>query len=156
VATRAARIISSDGVRDAALDGAMRDARAERYAAALAAVRAHPQWAGARLLEAALNRALFEDEAAAAVLAAMPVPPAPAADDLAARFERLRQDPDKEDKALWDEFAESPDRLLQMADRFVQWGLYRDALTLLAPEVSWISSGRRVPVGASCLAVGRA
>ena len=46
-----------------------------------------------------------------------------------ARFERVRQG--TADPALWDLLAANPERLLEMADLYIQWGLLRDALVLV-------------------------
>jgi tetratricopeptide (TPR) repeat protein len=77
-------------------------------------------------MEAALLRAAFDDEGAAAVLVRIGTP---GAGDLMARYERVRQG--TADPALWDLLAANPERLLEMADLYIQWGLLRDAMVLL-------------------------
>jgi tetratricopeptide (TPR) repeat protein len=107
-------------------DPAMGLARAGDYAAAAKAVSARTDMPHALAMEAALLRAAFDETAAAAVLARMG---SPAAGDLMARFERVRQG--TADPALWDLLAANPERLLEMADLYIQWGLLRDALVLV-------------------------
>ena len=51
------------------------------------------------------------------------------AGDLMARFERVRQG--TPDPALWDLLAANPERLLELADLYIQWNLTRDAMVLL-------------------------
>jgi tetratricopeptide (TPR) repeat protein len=77
-------------------------------------------------IEAALLRAAFDDAGAAAALARMG---APGAGDLMGRYERVRQG--TPDPALWDLLAANPERLLEMADLYIQWGLIRDAMVLV-------------------------
>uniref|UniRef100_Q02B52 Tetratricopeptide TPR_2 repeat protein n=1 Tax=Solibacter usitatus (strain Ellin6076) TaxID=234267 RepID=Q02B52_SOLUE len=105
-------------------DAAMERARAGDYEAALTI--AKPPSAA---LEAALLRASDDDGGAAAALARIG---APAPEDLMARFERARQG--TADPALWGALAAAPDRTLEMADLYLQWGLTRDALELLAHD----------------------
>lgn len=107
-------------------DPALRSARAGDFAAAAAAVRTQPSLMNALALEAALLRAAFDETAATDVLARIGTP---AAGDLVARFERVRQG--TPDPQLWDILAANPDRLLEMADTYIQWGLVRDAMVLL-------------------------
>ena len=104
----------------------MERARAGDYAAAVKAVRTRAGMPHAQALEAALLRAAFDDAAAAAVLARMGPP---AAGDLMARYERVRQG--TPDPALWDVLAANPDGFLELADLYIQWGLLRDALALV-------------------------
>jgi tetratricopeptide (TPR) repeat protein len=107
-------------------DSAMDSARAGDYQAAVQAVRARPGMPNAQAVEAALLRAAFDDEGAARVLAGMGTP---GAGDLMARYERVRQGIG--DPALWDLLAANPERLLEMADLYIQWGLLRDAMLLV-------------------------
>ncbi|MCX6628814.1 MAG: tetratricopeptide repeat protein, partial [Candidatus Solibacter sp.] len=107
-------------------DAGMERARAGDYAAAAKAVRTRANMPHALPMEAALLRAAFDDAGAAAVLARMG---APAAGDLMARYERVRQG--TTDPALWDLLAANPERVLEMADLYIQWNLLRDALALL-------------------------
>jgi tetratricopeptide (TPR) repeat protein len=88
--------------------------------------RARANMPHALAMDAALLRAAFDDAGAAAVLARMGTP---SAGDLMARYERVRQG--SPDPALWDLLAANPERLLEMADRYIQWGLLRDAMVLL-------------------------
>jgi tetratricopeptide (TPR) repeat protein len=108
-------------------DTAMERARAGDFEAAVKAVRARATMPHALAMEAALLRAAFDDAGAAAVLARMG---SPSAGDLVARYERVRQGTG--DPALWDLLAANPERLLEMADTYIQWGLLRDALALIA------------------------
>ena len=107
-------------------DPAMERARAGDYAAALKAVRARAGMPHLQALEAALLRAAFDDAAAAAVLSRMGPP---AAADLMGRYERVRQG--TPDPALWEVLAANPDGFLELTDRYIQWGLLRDALALV-------------------------
>ena len=107
-------------------DAAMELARTGDYAAAAKAVGAGPNMQHALALQCALLRAAFDEPAAAAVLARMG---SPAAGDLMARFERVRQG--AADPALWDLLGANPERLLELADLYIQWGLLRDALVLV-------------------------
>jgi tetratricopeptide (TPR) repeat protein len=102
------------------------NARAGDYEAAVQAVRARPGMPHALAMEAALLRAAFDDAGAAAVLARIGTP---SASDLMARYERVRQG--TEDPALWDLLAANPERLLEMADLYIQWGVLRDAMLLM-------------------------
>src|ERR1035437_2279781 len=77
-------------------------------------------------MEAALLRAAFDDAGAAAVLARIGWP---RAGDLVARYERVREG--TTDPPLWDLLAANPERLLEMADTYIQWGLLRDVLVLV-------------------------
>ncbi|MCU1236493.1 MAG: Tetratricopeptide 2 repeat protein [Candidatus Solibacter sp.] len=115
-------------------DAAMERGRAGDYDAALKGLRATPNLPNAQALEAALLRAGDHEAAAAVLLARMP---APSADDLVTRFERVRQGQD--DQALWATLEAAPDRALELADLYLQWGLTRDALELL---------GHKGPTGA--------
>ena len=90
-------------------DPAMELARAGDYEAAAKAVSARTDMPHALAVEAALLRAAFDEPAAAAVLARMG---SPAAGDLMARFERVRQG--TADPALWDLLAANPERLLEI------------------------------------------
>jgi tetratricopeptide (TPR) repeat protein len=105
-------------------DRGMERARAGDYPAAIQALTA-----GANMpaIEAALRRAAFDDAGAAGVLARMGPP---SGGDLMGRYERVRQG--TADPALWDLLAANPERLLEMADLYIQWGLVRDALLLVA------------------------
>jgi tetratricopeptide (TPR) repeat protein len=118
---------------------AMHSAMTGDYLAAAQAVRARPDMPHALALEAALWREAFDDAGAARVLARMGTP---GAGDLMARYERVRQGTG--DPALWDLLAANPERLLGMADLYIQWGLLRDALVLMthryAHPVSALSS----------------
>jgi tetratricopeptide (TPR) repeat protein len=105
---------------------AMEWGRAGDFEAALKGLRASPGTPNAPLLEAALLRAADDDAGAAAVLAKLP---APADNDLIGRFERLRQG--NTDVSLWAALEAAPDRALEIADLYLQWGLARDALELL-------------------------
>jgi tetratricopeptide (TPR) repeat protein len=107
-------------------DAGMERARAGDYEAAVKAVRARANMPHAPAMEAALLRAALDDAGAAAVLARMG---SPSAGDLVARYERVRQG--TTDPALWDLLAANPERLLEMADMYIQWGLLRDALMLV-------------------------
>ncbi len=106
---------------------AMERARSGDYAGALQDLHASPNVPNSAVLEAALLRASDDDATAAAVLARLGSP-APA--DWMARFERTRQG--FADPALWEALAAAPDRAIEMADGYLQWGLTRDALELLA------------------------
>jgi hypothetical protein len=108
-------------------DAMMERGRAGDYEAALKGLRTKANLPNAAPLEAALLRASDDDAGAAAVLARMG---SPAVADLVARFERVRQG--NADTALWEALAAAPDRALEMADLYLQWGLTRDALELLA------------------------
>ncbi len=108
------------------IDTAMELARAGEYGAAAKAVGARTDMPHALAVEAALLRAAFDEPAAAAVLARMG---SPAAGDLIGRFERVRQG--TPDPALWDLLGANPERLLELADLYIQWGLLRDALVLV-------------------------
>jgi tetratricopeptide (TPR) repeat protein len=107
-------------------DSDMAKARAGDYEAAVQAVRARPNMPHELAIEAALLRAAFDDAGAAAVLARVGTP---SAGDLMARYERVRQG--TADPALWDLLAANPERLLEMADLYIQWGLLRDAMLLM-------------------------
>ena len=50
-----------------------------------------------------------------------------------ARYERVRQG--TADPALWDLLAANPERLLELADLYIQWGLLRDAHGAAHPQV---------------------
>ena len=104
----------------------MESALSGDYLAAVQAVRAHPEMPHALALEAALLRAAFDEAGAAGVLARIGTP---SAGDLMARYERVRQGTG--DPALWDLMAANPERLLEMADLYIQWGLLRDAMVLM-------------------------
>jgi len=113
-----------------AADPAMELAFAGDFAGALEALRKRgnrPQLA----LEAALLRAAFDEPAGAEILARIGTPPA---GDLMARFERVRQG--APDPALWDLLAANPERLLELADIYIQWNLTRDAMVLLTHKYS--------------------
>ncbi len=118
--------IAAAKLMPAPADPAMERARAGDYAAAVKAVRARAGMPHAQALEAALLRAAFDDAAAAAVLSRMGPP---AAADLMARYERVRQG--TPDPALWDLLAANPDGFLELTDLYIQWGLLRDALALV-------------------------
>ena len=107
-------------------DSGRQRARAGDFEAAVQALRADAGMPHALAMEAALLRAAFDDEGAAAVLARIGTP---GAGDLMARYERVRQG--TADPALWDLLAANPERLLEMADLYIQWGLLRDAMVLL-------------------------
>jgi tetratricopeptide (TPR) repeat protein len=109
-----------------AADPTMELARAGDYAGAAKAVSGRTNMPHALAVEAALLRAAFDDAAAAAVLSRMGTP---AAGDLMGRFERVRQG--TADAALWDLLGANPERVLEMADLYIQWGLLRDALVLV-------------------------
>jgi tetratricopeptide (TPR) repeat protein len=109
-----------------AADPAMDLARASDYAGAAKAVSGRTNMPHALSVEAALLRAAFDDAAAAAVLARIGTP---AAGDLMGRFERVRQG--TADPPLWDLLGANPERVLEMADLYIQWGLLRDALVLV-------------------------
>jgi tetratricopeptide (TPR) repeat protein len=118
--------IAVSGATSGPADPGMELARAGDYAAAVQAVRARAGMPHALAMEAALLRAAFDEAGAAAVLARMGTP---GAGDLMARCERVRQG--TPDPALWDLLAANPERLLEMADLYIQWGLPRDAMLLL-------------------------
>jgi tetratricopeptide (TPR) repeat protein len=107
-------------------DPGMEQAQAGDYEAAAKAVRERANMPHALPMEAALLRAAFDDAGAAAVLARIG---SPSAGDLVARYERVRQG--TTDPALWDLLAANPERLLEMADTYIQWGLVRDVLVLV-------------------------
>jgi tetratricopeptide (TPR) repeat protein len=107
-------------------DRGMERARAGDYAAAIRAVREHANMPHAAAIAAALERAAYDDAAAAEVLGRMAPP---GGGDLVERYERVRQG--ALDPALWDLLAANPERLLEMADLYIQWGLVRDALVLV-------------------------
>ena len=127
----------------AGLDPAMERARAGDYAAAAGAVRARANMPHGAALGAALLRAAFDDAGAAAALEQMGQP---GAGDLMGRYERVRQG--TADPALWDLLAANPERLLELADTYIQWGLTRDAMLLLIHGYS-----RPVPALGSALAL---
>jgi hypothetical protein len=85
-----------------------------------------------RALEAALLLALDQDDAATELIKTA------SASDTMERYERVRQG--GEDAALWTSLAAEPERILEMADVYLQWGLLRDALELVA---------HRCPAGSS-------
>lgn len=107
-------------------DPAMERARAGDFIAAAQAVRARTNLPHALAIEAALLRAAFDEPAAAVVLAKIGTP---GAGDLMGRYERVRQG--TPDPALWDLLAANSERLLEMADLYIQWNLPRDAMLLL-------------------------
>ena len=86
-------------------------------------LQAHPQTPDAAALAAALARAgELDDEDRAAL-------PRLEGNSPMARFERVRQG--REDPALWTALAADPERVLDMADTYIRWGLDRDAYELL-------------------------
>jgi hypothetical protein len=105
--------------------------------AALRALRAAKP-AHARALEAALLRALDRDDAAAeAMKGAM-------TEDWLERFERVQQG--GTDAGLWDALAAQPERILEMADAYLEWGLLRDALELTAHRYPAASAAAKHPL----------
>ncbi|MEO8595742.1 MAG: tetratricopeptide repeat protein [Candidatus Solibacter sp.] len=107
-------------------DEAQTLAQQGNFPAAIEALRKRANVPYAQALEAALLRAGFEEPAAAALLAKSGPP---AAGDLMGRFERVRQG--TPDPVLWDLLAANPERLLELADLYIQWNLTRDAMQLL-------------------------
>lgn len=119
-------------------------ARSGDFAGALDALRTAGAVAGklARLsvVEAALRRSAGDTQGAAAALArASALDPT----DFVVRYERLRQG--AADGELWEHLAADPERVLEIADGYMHWGLYSDALPALEYQYPVAPSIRSEP-----------
>lgn len=93
-------------------------------------------------------------KAAAAVARAEALDPT----DPLARFERVRQG--ASDPELWTHLAADPERVIEVADAYMQWGLYRDADVVLsyryAPvPANWTEPGAVLPLNYALVAYYR-
>jgi tetratricopeptide (TPR) repeat protein len=111
---------------DAEMEGAAAAARSGDYDAALQWFQAHPTAPDAGALASALARAAEVDDEAQAGL------PRIEGGGPMARFELVRQG--REDPGLWTALAADPEAAVGLADRYIWWGLDRDALELLHGE----------------------
>ena len=111
---------------DAGMEKAAAAARAGDPDSALEWLKTHPQAADAGALASAMARMAEADEDERAGL-----PPVATGSPMA-RFELVRQG--REDPALWTALAADPGKVLEIANRYIYWGLDRDALELLHGE----------------------
>jgi Flp pilus assembly protein TadD len=112
----------------AALESAALLARTGSARAAREAVRsAGSKLVRAGVIEAALARITGDAAGAKAALARVA---ALDPTDFVVRFEQVRENAD--DATLWEHLAADPERVLEVADLYMHWGLYRDALEVLA------------------------
>lgn len=65
------------------------------------------------------------------------------ATDSAVRFEQVRQG--GSDPTLWEHLAADPERVLEIAELYMHWGRYRDALEVLMYRYQPVSAMRREP-----------
>jgi Flp pilus assembly protein TadD len=127
----------------AAIESAAALARTGNARAAVDALRAalrngsKPARAGA--IEAALLRAAGDTGAAAALASAAQRDPT----DFVTRYESLRQG--GTDEALWEHLAADPERVLEIADLYMHWGLYGDALAALEYKYPAVPANRTEP-----------
>jgi hypothetical protein len=127
----------------AALESAAALARTASARAAVDALRAalrsgaKPARAGA--IEAALLRAAGDTGAAAALASAAQRDPT----YFVARYESLRQG--GTDEALWEHLAADPERVLEIADLYMHWGLFGDALAALEYKYAPVPANRTEP-----------
>jgi len=100
----------------------------------------HPDLERAWVADAAVLRRAGQAAAAATVLErALALDPI----DSLARFEGLREG--KADEALWEHLGADPERVLEVADFFMHWGLYADALQVLARTYPAAPANRSEP-----------
>jgi len=94
------------------------------------------------VLEAALLRSAGDASGAAAALAkALDADPT----DLLARYEGIRERAANADPALWEHLAADPERVLEIADSYIHWGLYADALPVLEYQYFPVPANRTEP-----------
>jgi tetratricopeptide (TPR) repeat protein len=110
----------------AALEDAAAVARSGDLKGALAALRAaHSQLTSSVIVETALARNLSEADTPKIVTRALALDPT----DSAARYEESLLGADAGD--LWDHLGADAERVLEIADLYMHWGLYRDAESVL-------------------------
>jgi hypothetical protein len=114
---------------DGSLEAVAAAARAGGLEAAVDWLQAHPMTPDAGPLAAVLARTAEADEETRAAVAHLATR---GASSLMARFESVRQG--REDPGLWKELAADPERVLDLADSYIYWGLDREALELLHGE----------------------
>lgn len=119
-------------------------ARSGDYNAAADALRSplslRPKLARAGVVEAALLRAAGDTDRAGAALARVrQLDPT----DFVARYEQVRQG--VADDTLWEHLAADPERVLEIADLYMHWGLYADAMAALEYKYPLVPSNRTEP-----------
>jgi tetratricopeptide (TPR) repeat protein len=98
----------------------------------------------ALVMQAAMARAAGD---AAAAKSAVSQAAALDATDSAIRFEQVRQG--ASDPKLWEHLAADPERVLEIADLYMHWGRYKDALEALMFRYAPVAPNRREPGAAA-------